>query len=354
MTNVSDNDLYATLSLKDQARFKIMEEVRAGYVSTPRDDDVQQGIVFLIERMLSLAHPGTPAIGDFRPEARALVVVGKSGAGKTTILQRNFKENPAFPHYGTPSANLISIRVPRPCSLKQLGQILLKELGYPLKADRKEHVIWALARDKLQMMGVRFVHFDEIQNITTTANRLEAIRINDSLKTFLNDPHDPIALILSGLPEIAGFLTQDPQIRRRARFITLASMTPEDFPPFHDNCFVDQAKIAGLATPRDAISTIIPRIVHAATYQLGMAIEMVQEAINLALQAETGSLTLRHFADLWGLRTGSAATENPFVAPNWHDSDCEAVLQGFDAPTDEIVEPPPKPRTYKKVKRADY
>ncbi len=352
--------LAATLTDKDSVRLEVMERVRSRYISSARDRELEKAVNYLIERTIWRATPGAPVSATVRPEARALVLIGNSGTGKTTALDWLFARHPAFPNFRQPGCILISVRVPDSCTLRTLGRLILAALGYPLEADRREYLVWEMVRRRLDTQQVRFIHLDEIQNITSTANALEAVRILIMLKTFLNNKRNPISLILSGLPEVAGFIQDDPQTRRRARFLQFQSLTSGDLEAAY-GILIDFAAVAQLSVDPTAQSTLVPRLMHAAVYEMGTMIELIHESIDQALQSGAKTLTAAQFATVYAERTGSAASANPFVTPDWHNVDCAVVLD-----TDDLDQRPansgkasnPKPedplKRHKHVKRGDW
>lgn len=58
----------------------------------------------------------------------------------------------------------------------------------------------------------------------------------------------------------------------------------------------------------------LARLLHAAVYRLGIAIELVQDAIRHALRLGSGALTVEHFAAAFAARTGSTPDRNVFSA----------------------------------------
>jgi len=364
MTRAMDDEidicdpLRASLTKDDSVRFCTMEKVKSRYIRSERDLLVAEGLNELVKRAISRAGAGLPAERAFRPEGRALVVVGQSGAGKTTTLSRAFHNHPAFSNFGNPDCPLISVRVPKPSSLKDVGILLLVELGFPMSADRKLRIVWAKVRERLELLNVRIIHMDEIQNITSTANVIEVDLINDTIKSLLNDTRYPVCLVLSGLPEIAPFLSKDRQIGRRCQFIAFQQIGPNDFDSM-SRALIGLAKTADLEVSPNTTHDLIPRLAHAALYQMGIAIEIMQDAIDQTLKTKKSIVTIEEFATAYAQRNFCMAAENPFLARNWAEIDCAKKLGGreVDLGIVQIIaggapEEPAKPvRRYKTVKR---
>lgn len=326
---------------KDRARRRVMERVEAKYIRSDRDVALEMGISSLIERMVTLTKPDAPPAAKKGREGHSLVVIGESGAGKSTALERHFSRHPAFPGYGVQRSGcpLVTVTVDDPCTLKQLGRQLLDEIGYPLMTDKKEHIVWEMARARVASMNIRVIHFDEIQNVSKCANIIEADKIRGTLKSLMNDKRHPVCLVLSGMPEFKTFIEEDAQNVRRSDFIEFGALTTSDLETVRET-IKGLSSVAKLAVDPKTVQEIAPRLMHASTYQMGIAIEMVQQAIENALRADARTLTEEDFATMFARRTGNAAPANPFIAPNWHEIDCSKPLQK-DAARPPVEQPRP-------------
>ncbi|MDF1600869.1 ATP-binding protein [Mesorhizobium sp. YIM 152430] len=262
-------------------------------------------------------------------EGKMLVLVGLSGAGKTRALERVFAAQAELKDWDVLDADspLVSTKAPSPCTLKQLGIDLLGKLGYPLKRDLKEHVVWNLVRERLQLRQVRYLHIDELQHVITNATTKEAQKIRNTMKGLVQRPEWPISLILSGTPEIAAFLEEDTQTKRRCLVVRFDSLDVEADAEWFGvrlKRLVEQK--AGLDVGGDA-GTFAARVIHAAERQYGTAIEFVQDAALAALREGSRALEIRHFARVYKLRTGCADDMNVFTSRDWRDIRVGTALQ---------------------------
>jgi hypothetical protein len=316
----------ANRPIPEAERDAIISRLLARHLETDRDTLVRERVDELTKRQTS----------KNRIEAHGLVAVGESGAGKSHTFDRIFRSHPAFPGYGEPGCPLVTIIVPAPCTMMQLGRVGCARVGYPIKGEKKLHRVWEIFREHLELAGVKYIHFDEIQNIMETANEKEAKAIRNILKGFLNDPDNRISLILTGLPKVRDFLQLDRQETRRCRFVEFETLEKDDAPAIHDAAD-DYATDAGLEIEPHEDAALGLRLLHAACYQLGLSFEMTIEAIEIALKKGVTKLTRFHYADMYASRTGNAAPANPFLADNYLDIDCSKVLL-----KDAIPETPPE------------
>ena len=237
--------------------------------------------------------------------------------------------------------------------MKTLGRDTLAKLGYPLAAERTEHRIWELVRERIALRNIRFLHFDEVQNIINRADVREAARLRDTLKSFLNDVEQPVCLILSGLPTIKDFLELDRQESRRCTFVSYKPLTGTAAPKIYE-ALSQYAGEAGLEIEPELEHAIASRLLHAACYQFGLSFEIAVDAINIALKACDLTLSHLHFAGEYARRTECPAHENPFLVEKWWELDCSILTQKPDqVELEKEAEPPAPPRATGKIASAN-
>ncbi|MEN3236341.1 TniB family NTP-binding protein [Methylobacterium ajmalii] len=334
---------------------KIMETVRSKYAASKIDKDLEDAIRYLLVNHAFRANPTVMTIDENRPEGRLLVITGPSGAGKTKSLMRAVRRHPLLRGFDLdgPDGPLVSVTVTSPCTLKQLGRDTLRTVGYPLERDIKEHLVWERVRHRLMERKKALLIFDEMQHITQTANVFEQEKVANTIKDLMINRKWRSSIIVCGLPAVADFIHSDEQLRRRATFLQMKHLRMPD-----DNLGIADivsglAKVAGLTSQGD--SEIAPRLIHAAGGRLGVAVEITQNAIEMALALsdfETGEadgelallstlgastpgiLTIQHFADAFRRRSGYASDENPFISRDW-----TSTMAPGPAPTDDSQRP---------------
>lgn len=162
----------ALQSPETQRRLALMERVKSRYLRTNRDKDLAMVFQDLLDDLTLRADPKLPAGPGNRREGGALVVVGESGAGKTASLKRLIGRHPAFPGFGVPRSGCaaVYIRVPSRSTFKSLGRVTLAALGLQLENDPPAHMVWEKVYRRLEELGKLVLHFDEMQNVTQTAD----------------------------------------------------------------------------------------------------------------------------------------------------------------------------------------
>lgn len=359
--------LRAALSPAESACVDAIERVKARFLETDRDAWVARRFRWLLKNQLVRADPTRPIGPGNRREARCVVVVGNSGAGKTHLLRRVFSSHPNFTSYGVENSGckLVTVDVPAPCTLLQLGRRTLAAIGYPIQGEMKEHRVWERVFYKLQETGILVLHFDEMHNILESANVDDIRRIRKTLKALLVNADWPVGLMVSGLPGITDFLEtlsiheldqqgnlipreirpvdRETELRRRCRVIGLASLDIKTDLEMIALAAADMAAAGDLILRDGFQETVAARLVHASLYELGTCMELTAEAMEMALDPDDEDedekdrlprdiVGIEHFAAVYRERTGCGPGANPFLAPEWWILDCTKVLRTKNEP----------------------
>lgn len=314
------------------AREETMRRVLGVYIADKRDAELESELDRLIEscRRSSTVDDDHGARVGRLAEGRILAVMGKPGAGKTRALERLFRKREEVwgAAYGLENSQLISVRAPSPCTLKQLGNALLKALGYDLQRDLKENVVWDMVRHRLQIRGVRYVHIDEVQHAVENANRTELQKVRDTLKALLQQPTWPVWLILSGKPSFASFIEDDTQLKRRSRFVLFNDLNlSNDAKLVRKTLSGLTEKLANLKLDPTLDEPFLARLIHAAEAQFGTTIEFIQDAIEECVLVGSSVVKLEHFATAYEARSGCAPNRNVFTSEQWHLINVSMALQ---------------------------
>jgi hypothetical protein len=310
------------------------EDIKSRYVETERDEKFGQMLKRLVDNASKRRNPGLPHAANNRRPGMALLLTALSGAGKTSLLQNAFLDNPAFPNYGIAGlwCSLIFLGAPAPCTLLQLAMRILVMLGYDLTRELRENGAWLRVRMQLKEQKILFVAIDDFQHVLHQANEFEIQKVRDTLKDLMTSPDWPVQIILSGMPELIPFAKADPQLRRRLRYLKLDPVSPRSDFELLDDVIKNYAEKAGLDLGIKKEDALVGRLCHAGTYQMGITIEILTDAIEVALDRGSTSLEMSDFITAYALRTLQANDENPFFSHAWDTVDTSLIRPKSEEP----------------------
>lgn len=327
------NRIVSNQTDKRRAVNEAVGRVLTAYLPTAYDEQLMEQIDWLLDSMLLELgeQPGVAAAEGMVRGGRALVVTGHAGAGKSRALAHAFASRPEFEGFGRPGewSPLLSVVAPSPFTLGALGNEIARKLGYHGQREIRHSKVWPVVRELMAECGVRILHIDEAQHGDEIKSDSMAQEVENTFKRMMQEADWPIWLILSGLPELSRFCQNDASMKRRVRVL-----------PFEALAFPDHSD-AVRQTVRDLVAlcpavgcaelqsdAFAHRLLHASTYQFGIVVEYVQDAIAECLMVEGGGeLGLGHFADVYAIRTGVRNDDlNPFVADDWTAIPVEAAL----------------------------
>lgn len=322
------NRLRAALGQGDGAP-TVMERVRRRYILTGRDDVLKAKFDALLTDLCERPDPDGPGEEEEHREANMLLVLGVSGAGKTRSLARLFERHPVLQEARTGSDGLVlSMTAPSPCGVKELGRSILLATGY---AVLRTHVtgpeIWSTVRARLQALGVLVLHIDEAQHATQIRDAIERQKLRNSLKALMVDAEHPVAVVLSGLPVVAGFVRADRQLSRRARWYEFLSVGLPADTAMLTKALEGFAGLAGMSVADAEVRRILPRLVHAGDHRMGVIVEEMHDAVRCALEGKTKKLELSHFEKAFAQRTGNGRQWNPYARSDYRAVDVWRMLQ---------------------------
>lgn len=332
--------LRVSLSEQQKVVLAARDKLKSKHIETEWDPELRRKFDALVRSVLSQRQPGGEPASDARHEGRCLFVSGEAGTGKTASLERLFRTHPILQPRGEHRSPLLRVMVRAPCTPKTLGREFLRGLGFPLARELADHIIWARIQELLPIAGVLIIHLDEMHNLTDNANAVQLDNIRKTLKMLMVSSW-PVGLVISGLPSLIPEMRKVDELRRRGQFVSVPLLRVPDDHEMVEGIICGLAEVVGVAIGDDVAEQIAPRLIHAALHRFGVAIELVHEAIELAMLEER-ALSIEHFATAFTDRTGCGALMNPFVAPNWADLDCSLVL--VDEPPIEPVLPIDPPR----------
>ncbi|WP_299047754.1 TniB family NTP-binding protein [uncultured Tateyamaria sp.] len=327
------------MTLKKQkalATGQIISDLCAKFVPhTPFSDLQDQFDLLLYRRRAELA-------AGRSSKARGIVLIGNSGSGKSTAMTHLFNRHGDLERLepNKTKAEVISLAVPSPATLKHVGMSCLNAIGYPIRRDRTSGIIWELLQNHLRERETLFLHLDEAQDLHINRNEREVQSVVNTLKSLMQNPSWPTGLILSGMPALKDLLHLDPQLSRRFVPIHLA---PISFTT-HGNMlmeiianYLDAAKLPMADGTYN--SEFTKRLIHAGAGELGLVIEIIIAAIEEALLADDTSVGLDNFIAAFRRRSGCVDDLNPFISEDFRAVDARKLLAEVEEEEPDVLMP---------------
>ncbi|SMQ68632.1 TniB protein [Devosia lucknowensis] len=314
--DVADDDGAA---FEDEVDAKLLA-LRSLYVASGRDAVLARNF----ERLLKERDSPNP----IRRWA-GLLLMAPSGAGKTRMMSRFLAAHPRVHDFAGDDSNFIGIDVPSPVTNKSLGLAVLRSMypqqrtvpptGPKANMDSASRLsdIWDEARKISADLDILGLWIDEAHDLANGGPNTMTI-LRASLKRWMAHEHRPL-LILSGTPELAA-LFETREFRRRFLVVESPELTADADTAHLRRMIARYAREVDLGID-SSLEDFMPRLIHAGTRQIGWTLDLVLEAIRVALLESADRLAIEHFADAYSDISGCDADNNPFTADDWSGID---------------------------------
>lgn len=282
------------------------------YLLNPRDDMFRAALGEILASTPGGDLTASPLRFDLINETRGILVYGQSASGKTALIRRNLKRIETIGIWADgASGRAFSIRVPPEATLKGLATEIAKQTGYSVAAKMRTTEVWEIALHRLAQRGITILWIDEVHHLL---GGKEAVEVLQRLKSLMQGDQ-AMALIVSGIPLLDGYIRRDPETERRfvARVVLRPISTENErssLRAFFQLC----CKLAGLQPPTDP--HVVERLEAATHGSFGGSIELFQKAVYWALRRGEGRLTLQDFRHPYDLQRGHPST-GPFDQLEW-------------------------------------
>lgn len=306
-----------------QRRVKVVGRMNAAYIGTPRDTLLDLAFEGLLDNV-------TSALFGKAAKRRAIFIVGESGCGKTTAVERHIAKRPQFaPRVAADGETvhpLVSFEAPKPLTLKGLARAGLAALHYPISNGRiTEQDLFDLWKEQLRENRVLYLWIDEMQHVLRGNTTKEIQNVADVLKSLVQINDWPLHLILSGVPALAQFVHQfadtDRQLKERSNLVELRPMAyPADAAIVRKIVVKIVTGDAGLAAAKALESDeFVQRLMHACNGAFGSTIQLVRGTCEHALRIGSDLVDPSHFATAYALASGCRPEGNVFLSENWQN-----------------------------------
>lgn len=250
-------------------------------------------------------------------EHMGLMILGDSGSGKSRVVRKRIASNPGLhPPIADGLMPYASVKLRAPVKLQTAGFQTVQALGYPALSFKEKANYWNDVTLRIQKLGTRLLHFDEVQDIFTRTRAVDAEVTVAMFKSLMTFEAHPLVLVLTGMPTIEPHMMgNDPQAPRRFQTVVLP---PVSFP----------ADVGGVKTHVDSYCAKVGiennlegsdyhRLMHSAEYQFGRTFARALDGITEALYANSPKFERMHLAHAFERHRHGVAATNPFVVEDF-------------------------------------
>lgn len=296
------------------AALKALSEV---HVETDRDDQLDKEIEIIISHMLN----------ENTKAGYAVSVIGPSGAGKTTLVNRRLDATPEFEPfddgYGNEVQYCLRVDTPSACSATSLATVILTASGYPLERIPKHDEIWLTVRNRLRRKMHKIIFFDEFQHVLKGPKAKGTAHLTNQIKLLMQDPEWPVWIIIAGVPQVSEFVERDEwmQMERRIRPLSIDDLEDSEGDIENTREIVEaMAASCQLQVGFPLTDEVIRRLLHGGIWRFGMSTQIIKLSIEAALWDEEANaqLLFAHFVEGYRRISNCTKATNVFLAENWN------------------------------------
>ncbi|MBB4001188.1 ATP-binding protein [Aurantimonas endophytica] len=315
---IVDADLAERMSDIALRRAKRMASINSRYLATKRDKEINSEVDLLVGN-------ASVSVDGYQIERRGLALIGDTGAGKSRLIARLIAERKEFQPRTTGmtvTKPLVAIKAPRPSDLLEIAYVLLEQLEYPLERELKAPAAWRMVRRQLKVRQVRFIHIDEAQHMLNMGDPDAMEELADALKMVMEQADWPVSFILTGMPELADFMTIYGQISRRTHKVHLENLSlPRDNELVAWIVKTIVESHAEMTFGFTVTDTYLGRLCHGANRQFGALTQIVRGAVEQALvdNIEATQVDHGHFVRSYELFSGCKPEQNVMSSRTWHE-----------------------------------
>jgi len=273
------------------------------------------------------ARTAQPCGDTFTGETRGLMVLGRSGDGKTALLMRTLRASPVLREFGQDmTGNTLFITVPPEATVKKLAELILARTGYKKIDSRlRSSDAWEMVVHRLGKVGITTVVIDECHHMFRTGAGRDKQGAIQSLKHILQSAGG-VALIVAGVPSLRDEILAEPsgETYRRFQELKLSAVLPDTrnaalFATNLRQC----AGVLGIHIPAD--DAFPERILFAHRGQVGRCVNLAKEILREATTRGRDALSLAA-ADRVFRKSNTGVGQTPF-----HDAPWETVRVELEA-----------------------
>lgn len=289
------------------ARRKRLKDIQAIDVGTGKFRVAEQLFETLLDRV------------EAEIEGRCVVMIGRTGAGKTHIIRQLIKRSDLQPIDEEEGLYrpLLLVTAPAPCTLRTLGSNILKALTDEDPArSLKEYEVWERVRANFAAQRVAILVIDEMHNVLTGRNTPERAKIAQTLKMLMVDRDNPMQIVIAGLPKLRDFVKNHRELHRRHHFIDLARLDPVKDSDKLEQFLTGLEGCLGLKKGEFTNGAMPERFFAASRGLLGRVAFFAQEAAVIAASLNRPKEVVKFLETAYERCYACGKGANPFAMPN--------------------------------------
>lgn len=291
------------------------------------EEDLEDQVFDLFEIDDDGVMTAQPRVDPLTGESTGLMVLGRSGDGKTALLKRMLRVNPVLSEMtNEQNGNTLYITVPPEATIKKLAELILARTGYQ-RVDTKLRSAdaWEMVMHRLTLVGIKAIIVDECHHIFRPGSGRDVAGAIQSLKHIMQSAGG-VALIIAGVPSLRDAILSEAsgETFRRFQEFHLPDIQPHsnEARNFERN-FSKSAEILNLKLPED--TDFAERILFAKHGQIGQSVQLGKRILHDAIVRKRDHLSLER-AEAVYRKTDKCLGITPF-----HNGDWEAVKHELNA-----------------------
>jgi len=150
-------------------------------------------------------------------EPRSMLLIGETGAGKTTIIEKYLEKFPAFDTDERKVIPVFKSELPSKITPRALAQTMLSEMGDPDPDSGNEVALTRRLVKLIKETGVELIIIDEFQHLLKPDCKKYMDFVSNWIKSLLNNAKVPI--LLAGTPDSESILATNAQLETRISLV---------------------------------------------------------------------------------------------------------------------------------------
>ncbi|WP_083374457.1 ATP-binding protein [Methylobacterium sp. C1] len=272
--------------------------------------------------------------------APSLFCVGQPGAGKTYAIKMAIRSYPdLFPGYGERFSDcpIVTFNANSQGTHRSLGEHILEEAGLNPRTSLVNTKVWNMVIRNWEASGRYIIHIDDSYRIGRSASKSEFVGIRDKFAEIQDWKGCPFGLLISSTPEIAPlFETEGGMFRRLNATVHFKPMSDVELTTSIRPLIARYAAVYGLKIDLPEDAEFVFRHGHACNRAFGRSVEIIMDAVNLALTSQDRTIRVASFADALHRRYAWPALANPYLATQWWKIDVQKLLGNALEATTEV------------------